>query len=174
MVCEMCGALNKGEVEKLQRRMEGDWERRLETARRVVMWTQRRQLTRALDTFGAMTAAAKAQRVRMDRLVRRMVHAEMARAFDEQERGGWEVAARAIGRWSGPATFGMFEMWKYLVDVVRERRAEETLQRHNTAVEEMEERILELRETVECRDTELSMAGRGRRQRGRDGRGWTG
>jgi hypothetical protein len=68
----------------------------------------------------------------------------------------------------------MFEMWKYLVDVVRERRAEETLQRHNTAVEEMEERILELRETVECRDTELSMAGRGRRQRGRDGRGWTG
>ena len=42
----------------------------------------------------------------------------------------------------------MSEMWRYLVDVVRERRAEETLQRHNTAVEEMEERILELRETV--------------------------
>ena len=49
-------------------------------------------------------------------------------------------------------------MWRYLVDVVRERRAEETLQRHNTAVEEMEERILELRETVECRDAELSIA----------------
>ena len=180
MMCEMCGALNKSEVEKLLRRMEGDRERRLETARRVVMRMQRRQLAMALDTFGARTAAAKARRERMDRLVRRMMHAEMARAFDglregvEQERGRREMVARAIGRWSRPAAFGMFEMWKYLVDVVRERRAEETLQRHNTAVEEMEERILELRETVECRDTELSMAGRGRRQRGRDGRGWTG
>ena len=92
-----CGALNKSEVEKLQQRMEGDRERRLETVRRVVMRMQRRQITRALDTFGATTVAAKAQRVRMDRLVRRMVHAEMARAFDEQERGGWDVVARAIG-----------------------------------------------------------------------------
>ena len=52
MMCEMCGALNKSGVEKLQQRMEGDRERRLETARRVVMRRQRRQLAMAWARSG--------------------------------------------------------------------------------------------------------------------------
>ena len=102
MMCEMCGALNKSGVEKLQQRMEGDRERRLETARRVVMRRQRRQLAMALGTFGARTSAARVRRGRMDRL-RRMMHAEMTRAFDglgegvEQGRGRREVVVRVIG-----------------------------------------------------------------------------
>ena len=102
MMCEMCGALNKSGVEKLQQRMEGDRERRLETARRVVMRRQRRQLAMALGTFGARAAAARVRRERMDRL-RCMIHTEMARAFDglgegvEQERGRREVVVRVIG-----------------------------------------------------------------------------
>ena len=63
---------------------------------------ERRQLSMALDTFGTRTSAARARRERMDRL-RRMMHAEMARAFDglgegvEQGRGRREVVVRVIG-----------------------------------------------------------------------------
>ena len=98
------------------------------------MRMQRRQLAMALDTFGARTAAAKARRERMDRLVRRMMHAEMARAFDglregvEQERGRREMVARAIGRWSRPAAFGMFEMWKQFVITERDSQYADNLE----------------------------------------------
>jgi hypothetical protein len=108
MMCEMCGALNKGDVEKLQQRIEVSRKRRLESARCVVLRMQRGQLGLAFGTFVELTTAAKKRRERMDKLVKRMLQSETARAFDglregaEQQRGRRTAVGQAVGRWQRP------------------------------------------------------------------------
>jgi hypothetical protein len=118
MMCEMCGALNKGDVERLQQRIEVSRKRRLESARCVVLRMQRGQLGLAFGTFVELTTAAKKRRERMDKLVKRMLQSETARAFDglregaEQQRGRRTAVGQAVERWQRPVVEDTFEQWQ--------------------------------------------------------------
>jgi len=120
-------------LDKLNRAVKVEKERRQQLAQRIVRRLLHSQLANAFESYAYMVSEVRRQRETAERVVLRMQKRALAGAFDMfiatvgQLKATRQIVLKAMGRWRKKAMARAMWAWMEYVEVVAQERKEEAL-----------------------------------------------